>query len=84
VTAAVRADLAALAGPEPDLEPSLRATALRLAAEVDAGGGDAGVRVLAALTKELRTTLELIAARRQDAAPPGGGEDAEPDLRTPE
>jgi hypothetical protein len=77
VTAAVRSDVEAL-GDLVGMEPSLAATALRLAAEVDAGGGEGG-RLLPALTRELRATLAALAGGR---APTDDDEDD--DLAVPD
>ncbi|MFG2054779.1 helix-turn-helix domain-containing protein [Micromonospora sp. NPDC048930] len=65
MTRVVRADVGKL-GELGDLEPTLVATALRLAGAIDGATGDAAAR-LHLLTRELRATVEqLLAARRSD------------------
>ncbi|MFI6332927.1 hypothetical protein ACIBBG_32050 [Micromonospora chersina] len=80
ITRVVRADVDKL-GKLGDLEPTLVATALRLAAAIDGATGEAAAR-LHHLTKELRATVEqLLAARRTDDP---DGEDDFDDLDDPE
>lgn len=72
VEAAVRSDIEEL-GDLTGLEPSLAAMALRLAAEIDAGGSEGGPS-LPALNRELRVTLgQLIEGR-------GDGQDDDDEL----
>lgn len=72
VESAVRSDIDAL-GDLTGLEPSLAAMALRLAAEIDAGGCEGGPS-LPALNRELRVTLgQLIEGR-------GDGQDDDDEL----
>lgn len=69
----VRADIAALdelAG----IEPSLAATAVVLAQAIDGGAGEDG-RDLTKLTKELRGTLEQLAAGRRGVVEPEDDDD---------
>ncbi|MGW3346784.1 helix-turn-helix domain-containing protein [Nonomuraea rubra] len=63
VAAAVLADIEAL-GDLVGLEPSLAQMALRLAVEIDHGGD--GGKLLPALNRELRITLQQLADGRQD------------------
>lgn len=80
----VSRDVAALT-PLVGLEPSLAASALRLAEEIDAGAGEG--RYLAALNKELRATLEQLFTGRQaepeDRQEAETGPDVEDDLDQP-
>ncbi|THJ75822.1 hypothetical protein E7Y31_03320 [Candidatus Frankia alpina] len=77
VTAAVRSDIDAL-GDLVGMEPSLAAAAVKLAGEMDSGGGDGG-RLLPALTRELRATLVALAGGRDQ-----GDEDDDDDLASPD
>jgi RNA processing factor Prp31 len=83
----VRDDLAeSISAPMTALEPSLAQTAFVLAARIDACEED---RTLSALTKELRATLEQIAAARRGMEPPDRHNDEvapddRADLRSPE
>ncbi|HEY0644162.1 MAG TPA: helix-turn-helix transcriptional regulator [Nocardioides sp.] len=67
------------------LEPTLVETAYRLAAEIDRARGEAA-RELPKLTKELRATLDQIAAGRRAKEPPDGADDDDDldDLDEPE
>lgn len=76
VEAAVRSDIEEL-GDLVGVEPSLAATAIKLAKAIDQGGGDDG-RMLPALTRELRITMKTLADGRGD----GDGDD-DADLGTP-
>lgn len=76
VEAAVRSDIEEL-GDLAGVEPSLAATAIKLAKAIDLGGGDDG-RMLPALTRELRITMKTLADGRGD-----GEDDDDADLGTP-
>ncbi len=79
----VRADLEKL-GTLATLEPTLVETAIRLAREIDRARGDAVVQ-LPRLTRELRATVEQIAAGRRVTADPDEDEELdEDDLSTPD
>lgn len=76
VEKAVRSDIEEL-GDLAGVEPTLAATALKLAQAIDQGGGEDG-RMLPALTRELRITMKALVDGR------GGGEgDDDADLGTP-
>lgn len=76
VEKAVRSDIEEL-GDLAGVEPTLAATALKLAQAIDQGGGEDG-RMLPALTRELRITMKALVDGR------GGGEDDDDaDLGTP-
>lgn len=78
VTKAVQGDIDQL-GDLVDVEPSLAQMALRLAREIDAGGGEEG-RMLPALNRELRQTLAaLLAGRMAEEDDDGLGDLASPD-----
>jgi transcriptional regulator with XRE-family HTH domain len=78
-----RADLDKL-GSLAVLEPTLVETAIRLAREIDRARGDAVVQ-LPRLTKELRATIEQIAAGRRVTADPDEDEELdEDDLSSPD
>ncbi|GGT43421.1 hypothetical protein [Streptomyces purpureus] len=62
VEQAVREDIEAIGGLV-GVEPTLAEMAYRLAADIDAGGGDDG-RLLPALNKELRATLKQLVEGR--------------------
>lgn len=62
VEQAVREDIDAIGGLV-GVEPTLAEMAYRLAADIDAGGGDDG-RLLPALNKELRATLKQLVEGR--------------------
>ena len=64
IQAAVRDDVEAMGDLE-GVEPSLAATAYRLAQAIDDGGGEDG-RLMPALAKELRSTLKELADGRRD------------------
>ncbi len=74
-------DLAELDGEQ--FEPSLAQTAYILARAIDAGGGPEG-RQLHALTKDLRATLEAIAAGRRGEELPDPADDEFGDMGDPE
>jgi hypothetical protein len=62
VETAVREDIEAIGGLV-GVEPTLAEMTYRLAADIDAGGGDDG-RLLPALNKELRATLKQLVEGR--------------------
>lgn len=78
VEAAVRSDIDEL-GDLVGIEPSLAATAYRLAQAIDYGGGEDG-RMLPALTKELRLTLKQLTDGRSE----GEDDDDLADMAAPE
>ncbi|MCY0962989.1 hypothetical protein [Streptomyces sp. H27-H5] len=78
VEKAVREDVEAIGGLV-GVEPTLAEMAFKLAADMDAGGGDDG-RLLPALNKELRATLKQLV----DGRPAEEDDDDLADLDSPD
>ncbi|WP_319460078.1 helix-turn-helix transcriptional regulator [Micromonospora sp. RTP1Z1] len=82
MTRVVREDVDKL-GELGELEPTLVATALRLAGAIDGATGEAAAR-LHLLTRELRATVEQLTAARRRDEPDDDDEDEFGDLDAPE